>query len=89
MASPSRELREKQKTTDFATRSTRCHADQQKAQRPDERTEEAKLTQQASQRNQHGHRKYYSIILYYNYGYVIFEHRSSHLYPLNMRNVCE
>ena len=48
LASPSRALREKQKTTDFATRSTRCHADQQKAQRPDERTDEAKPTQHAS-----------------------------------------
>ena len=58
LAPTSREPREKQKTTDFATRSTRCHADQQKAQRPDERTEEAKPTQHASQRNQHRHRKY-------------------------------
>ena len=48
LASPSRALREKQKTTDFATRSTRCHADQQKAQRPDGRTDEAKATQHAS-----------------------------------------
>ena len=48
LAPASREPREKQKTTDFATRSTRCHADQQKAQGPDERTEEAKLTQHAS-----------------------------------------
>ena len=48
LAPASRALREKQKTTDFATRSTRCHADQQKAQRPDERTEEAKPTQHAS-----------------------------------------
>ena len=48
LAPASREPREKQKTTDFATRSTRCHADEQKVQGPDERTEEAKLTQHAS-----------------------------------------
>ena len=48
LAPASREPREKQKTTDFATRSTRCHADQQKTQGPDERTEEAKHTHHAS-----------------------------------------
>ena len=48
LAPASRKPREKQKTTDFATRSTRCHADQQKTQGPDERTEEAKHTQHAT-----------------------------------------
>ena len=48
LAPASREPREKQKTTDFATRSTRWNADQQKAQVPDERKDEAKLTQHAS-----------------------------------------
>ena len=56
LALASRKQWEKQETTDFATRSTRCHADQQKARGPDEKTEEAKHTQHTSTRNQHSHK---------------------------------